>query len=216
MATETIGQRIRKRRKALNLTQKNLAKTLNDATHGSISQWESDTTSPSAKNLYDLSKALECDFVWLLNGGEESSVIPASFKSHKVPLIDYNQVRIWIDSKEQKNVTVLTHIMTSLKLSNKAFAIEIVGDSMEPEFKEGDVVIIDPDIQPTPGEFIVAIIPEWQATFRKYRELGQDSDEKMLFEIMPLNRDYTAMSNKKQQISIVGTMVEHRIFRRKR
>ncbi|KFA58929.1 hypothetical protein GAPWKB11_0818 [Gilliamella apicola] len=38
----------------------------------------------------------------------------------------------------------------------------------------------------------------------------------MQFELIPLNTDYTTMSTLTQQIRIVGTMVEHRIFRRKR
>ena len=157
MATETIGERIRRRRKALNLTQKDLAKSLQDASHGSISQWESDTTSPSAKNLFDLSIALECDFAWLLNGGEESNVVPASLKSFKVPLISYVQAGVWTESCELMDSTEFKYIMTSLELSDKAFALQIKGDSMEPEFKEGDVVIIDPAINPIPGEFVVAM-----------------------------------------------------------
>ncbi|OTP83223.1 LexA family protein [Gilliamella apicola] len=216
MATETIGQRIRRRRKTLNLTQKDLAKSLQDASHGSISQWESDITSPSAKNLFDLSIALECDFAWLLNGGEETNVVPASLKSFKVPLISYVQAGVWTESCELRDSTGFEYIMTSLELSDKAFALQIKGDSMEPEFKEGDVVIIDPAIKPIPGEFVVAMNGESEATFKKYRELGYDEHERMQFELIPLNSDYTTMSTLKQQIRIVGTMVEHRIFRRKR
>lgn len=216
MTIETIGQRIRKRRKALKLTQINLAKSLKDATHGSISQWESDITSPSAKNLFDLSKALECDFAWLLNGGEEVNVIPSVLKSFKVPLISYVQAGLWTESCELRDSTGFEYIMTSLELSNKAFALKIKGDSMEPEFKEGDVIIIDPFVKPTPGEFVVAMNGESEATFKKYRELGYDEHERMQFELIPLNSDYTTMSTLTQQIKIIGTMVEHRIFRRKR
>ena len=216
MSTETIGERIRRRRKALNLTQKNLAKSLQDASHGSISQWESDITSPSAKNLFDLSIALECDFAWLLNGGEESNVVPASLKSFKIPLISYVQAGACFESCKLKDLTGLEYIMTTLELSDKAFALTIKGDSMEPEFREGDIVIIDPSVEPTPGEFVVALKGESEVTFKKYRELGYDEHERMQFELIPLNPDYTIMSTLKQQIKIIGTMVEHRIFRRKR
>lgn len=216
MIIDTIGQRIRRRRKDLNLTQKALAKALNDATHGSISQWESDITSPSAKNLFDLSIALECDFAWLLNGGKESNVIPAILKSYKVPLISYVQAGVWTESCELRDSTGFEYVMTSLELSENAFALQIKGDSMEPEFKEGDVVIIDPAIIPNPGEFVVAMNGDSEATFKKYRELGYDEHERMQFELIPLNPDFNSMSTLKQQIRIIGTMVEHRIFRRKR
>ena len=212
----TIGSRIRKRRKELNLTQQQLSKSLNGVTAPAISQWESDITSPSSKNLFDLSTALGCDFAWLLNGGEESNVDLAALKSHKVPLINYIQAGMWTESCELRDSKSFEYMMTSLELSDYAFALEIKGDSMEPEFKEGDVIIVDPEIPPTPGEFVVAINGEAEATFKKYRELGYDEHERMQFELIPLNPDYTPMSTLKKQIKIVGTMVEHRIFRRKR
>ncbi|OTP93228.1 S24 family peptidase [Gilliamella apicola] len=212
MTTETIGQRIRRTRKALNLTQKDLAKTLTEATHGSISQWESDTTTPSAKNLYDLSIALECDFVWLLNGGKKSNIAPASLKSFKVPLINCSQVVLLNQPEKLDDLPNIEYLMTSLNVSKGSFAIRIDEDSMEPEFKQGDIVIIDPEIKPTPGEFVVAVKNKNEAAiFKKYRELGDNQ-----FELTPLNPDYRTDSTVDKQIKIVGTMVEHRIFRRKR
>lgn len=216
MPLNTIGSRIKHRRKELRLTQQQLAKAVKGVTHAAISQWESDINSPSAKNLFDLAIALDCDFAWLLNGGKESNVVPANLKSNKVPLLSYVQAGMWTESCELRDSTGFEYVMTSLELSNQAFALTIKGDSMEPEFKEGDVIIVDPAISPTPGEFVVAINGEAEATFKKYRELGYDEHERMQFELIPLNPDYTPMSTIKQQIRIVGTMVEHRIFRRKR
>lgn len=215
MTTETIGQRIRKRRKTLNLTQKDLAKALTDATHGSISQWESDTTTPSAKNLYDLSLALECDFIWLLNGGKETGIIPAALKSFKIPLLTYDQVTRWSETNDKNNLTVFDYIVTA-NVSKNTFALKITGDAMEPAFKEDDVVIIDPAVKPSPGEFVLAINKESEAMFKKYREIGYDEHGIMQFELIPLNSDYTKVSSLTQQIKIIGTMVEHRIYRRKR
>lgn len=216
MALETIGSRIKKRRKELKVTQKDVAKSMKGVTDAAISQWESDITSPSAKNLFDLSIALECDFAWLLNGGSESNVVPAKLNLRKVPLISYVQAGLWTESCELIDSTGFEYIMASSDLSDRAFALTIKGDSMEPEFKEGDIVIIDPNVLPLPGEFVVAMNGEEEATFKKYRELGHDEYERLQFELIPLNPDYTTMSSLKQQIRIVGTMVEHHIFRRKR
>ncbi|WP_392559324.1 LexA family protein [Orbus mooreae] len=216
MALETIGSRIKKRRKELKVTQKDVAKSMKGVTDAAISQWESDITSPSAKNLFDLSIALECDFAWLLNGGSESNVVPAKLNLHKVPLISYVQAGLWTESCELRDSTGFEYVMASSDLSDQAFALTIKGDSMEPEFKEGDIVIIDPNVLPLPGEFVVAMNGEEEATFKKYRELGHDEYERLQFELIPLNPDYTTMSSLKQQIRIVGTMIEHHIFRRKR
>lgn len=37
---------------------------------------------------------------------------------------------------------------------------------MEPDFKAGDVIIVDPEVEPTPGEFVVAKNGGAQATFK--------------------------------------------------
>ena len=50
----------------------------------------------------------------------------------------------------------------------------------------------------------------------KISPLEIDEYGRTQFELIPLNSDYPKMSSLKQQISIIGTMVEHRIYRRKR
>jgi hypothetical protein len=38
---------------------------------------------------------------------------------------------------------------------DKTFALKLCGDSMEPEFHEGEIVIIDPAVMPEAGDFVV-------------------------------------------------------------
>lgn len=211
-----LGQRIRARREQLGLTQEQIASQI-----GIKQQSYQAIESGSVKKpryLYEISLALKCDMAWLLSGKDKEvkNVKVINFEAYKVPLISYVQAGVWTGSCELRNSTGFEYIMTSLELSDKAFALQIKGDSMEPEFKEGDVVIIDPAVKPTPGEFVVAMNGESETTFKKYRELGYDEHERIQFELIPLNPDYTIMSTLKQQIRIIGTMVEHRIFRRKR
>lgn len=40
------------------------------------------------------------------------------------------------------------YIMTDTDMSEFSFALRIEGDSMEPDFKEGDIIIVDPDLEP--------------------------------------------------------------------
>ena len=211
-----LGQRIRARREELGLTQEQVAEQVG-IKQQSYQAIESGSVK-KPRHLYEISVTLKCDMAWLLSGKEKDviNVEKIEIHAHQVPLISYVQAGVWTESCELRDSTGFEYIMTSLELSNKAFALKIKGDSMEPEFKEGDVVIIDPAIKPFPGEFVVAVNGDEEATFKKYRELGYDEHERMQFELIPLNPDYTTMSTLKQQIRIIGTMVEHRIFRRKR
>lgn len=196
----------------MNLTQQDLAKKLKDVSHVAISQWESNTTKPNAENLYELSTLFGCDFGWLLKGIESESsnarLIP-KISSVQIPLLRYEDV-FEFDVTHPEIVTTVEFIMSDIKSSKITFALKLKGDSMEDAFLNGDIIIIDPMEKPEPGEFVLAIVGE-DVLFRKYRidNLGQ-------FSLQPLNSDYPVISSNDTEIQIVGIMVEHRIYRRKR
>jgi SOS-response transcriptional repressor LexA len=104
--------------------------------------------------------------------------------------------------------------MASNEYGPHTFALRIVGNSMEPEFMEGDLVFIDPDVTPRPGNYVVAKNHEEEATFKKYRPRGIDANGVEIFELVPLNPDYAVMRSDHQPIKIIGTMMEHTRYRR--
>ncbi|MEI4989899.1 LexA family protein [Aeromonas caviae] len=132
-------------------------------------------------------------------------------------MISYVQAGVWTETSEIRECDGnMVYITTDLDLGQRAFAIVIRGNSMEPEFTEGDLVLIDPDEPLHPGDFVVAKNGEEEATFKKYRPRGYGEDGKEIFELAPLNDDYPTMRSDRQHIQIIGTMVEHRRRRRRR
>jgi SOS-response transcriptional repressor LexA len=130
------------------------------------------------------------------------------------PIISYVQAGAWrdiVDSFPRGGAD--EYILANSSYGPHTFALRIVGNSMEPEFREGDVVVIDPDVRPDPGNFVVARNDEEAATFKKYRPRGI-IDGAEVFELVPLNPDYAVMRSDQQPIQIIGTMVEHTRFRR--
>lgn len=100
--------------------------------------------------------------------------------------------------------------------SRWAFFLEIKGDSMLPEFNEGDRVRIDPEIQPRPGDYVAAKNGKQEATFKKYRVRGIGEKGNEIFELVPLNDNYPVMRSDEHHMVVIGTMTEHRRkFRRK-
>jgi len=95
-------------------------------------------------------------------------------------------------------------------LSRWAFSLELEGESMMPDFRPGDRVIIDPDLAPNPGDFVVAKNGGEQATFKKYRPRGMDLNGNMVFELVPLNNDYATLRSDIDHLIVIGVMVEHR------
>jgi SOS-response transcriptional repressor LexA len=97
-----------------------------------------------------------------------------------------------------------------------AFFLEVDGDSMLPEFNEGDLVLIDPEVIPRPGDYVAARNSKREATFKKYRVRGISELGVEIFELVPLNEDYATIRSDEHSLVVIGTMVEHRrSFRRK-
>ncbi len=98
------------------------------------------------------------------------------------------------------------------------FALEIERESMIPEFQIGDHVVIDTGVAALPGDYVAAKVEgDKRISFRKYRPRGIDVEGQEQFELAPLNQDYaTIFANTRNPVRIIGTMVEHRRYRRQR
>lgn len=144
------------------------------------------------------------------------NVVPSDIGTSRIPLLTSIQAGAWKEIESQFQPSdAETWLITDCTISSHAFALRIVGNSMEPKFTAGDVVIIDPAVAPSPGDFVVARNGKQEATFKKYRPRGIDAQGNTVFELVPLNDDYPTMRSDQEHISILGVMMEHRQFRRK-
>ena len=147
---------------------------------------------------------------------ESSNVTPAPIGTRRVPLISYVQAGCWTEATDPATVgDGFEYLLTDLELSGSAFALQIEGESMLPQFRPGDRVIVDPEICPQPGDFVVAMNGGHEATFKKYRPRSVDQAGNTVFELVPLNEDFAPMRSDQTPIRIVGTMMEHRQYRRR-
>ncbi len=190
---------------------------------GAVTQWLDGTTkSLRADTAAALERATGYRAAWLVTGKgpklvDAQNVAPADLGALRIPLISYVQAGVWtgvVDNYAPGDADEF--LLTDLELSGSAFALEIKGDSMLPEFKPGDRVIIDPNVSPQPGDFVVAKNGEEEATFKKYRPRGINERGETVFELVPLNEDYPSMRSDVTPIRIVGTMVELRKYRKRR
>lgn len=134
----------------------------------------------------------------------------------RVPVISYVQAgspQEAIDSYELGGGS--EELVTELELGQYAFGLIVQGDSMAPEFKEGDRILIDPDVQPQPGDLVVARTNHGEVTFKKYRPRSINERGDDVFELVPLNEDYATIRSDQVPCTIVGTLVEHRRYRRR-
>jgi len=142
-------------------------------------------------------------------GSNAEFVMPSGVR--RVPVISYVQAGMWteiVNSFQPGDAN--EWLITSDTNSPNTFVLVVRGNSMEPDFKDGDLVVIDPSVRPRPGSFVVAKNGREEATFKKYRPRSVDVLGNDIFELIPLNEDYPTMRSSEQAIEIIGTMVEHR------
>lgn len=212
----SVGGEIRKRRKALKMTLEEMALQVGGDT-GNLSRLERGMQGYSDDMLHKIAHALGCSVADLFSGAEkESNVSHVPLGTKRIPLISCVQAGAMTEALDPYEVgDGADWILTDLDLSSNAFALRIKGESMLPEFKEGDTVIIDPHVEPIPGDFVVAKNGENEATFKKYRPRGLNEQGRQVFELIPLNEDYPPMRSDLSPIRIIGTMVEHRRYRKR-
>lgn len=176
-------------------------------------QWfYSDSSSPTAPTTTDSErKYVKLPDVAETQGKFDKNVIPASVGKRAVPVISAVQAGLLKEISEPYPPGAGFAVeYTDDNLSQWAFSLEIEGDSMLPEFRPGDRVIVDPEIAPNPGDFVVAKNGKEEATFKKYRPRGIGPDGNMIFELVPLNDDYPTMRSDIERLVVIGVMVEHR------
>ena len=212
---EDIGQEIRRRRERLGWTVTKLA-TLAGLSGPFVSRVERGKSYYSRKTITKIAGALGIPTQALYASGPQSNVEEAPLGWRRIPVLDYSEAARWttVDSIP-KDEGARESIMTDLEHPQSTFAMRLKGDSMEPRFHAGDVVVIDPTTKPEPGDFVAAIEGTGEATFRQYRSTGVNEHGEDGFELQPLNQLYAPVRSDRLQVTIIGVMVEHRQYRRR-
>lgn len=190
----------------------------------SVSDWLSGKSKTmEGENLLKASKFLNVNPNWLATGNgspsatnmknqnkELSNIIFRDLNLHKIPVLDYVQAGFWhevvYDGTTPHSYTYTDYMGTN---PEAIFSVIVQGESMEPEFKEGDMLIVDASISPKPGSYVIAQNGSYEATFKKYRVLSHDEYGRDIFELIPLNNDFPKLSSLTHEIRIIGVVIRH-------
>lgn len=227
----TIGKTIRKLRKEKGLTLNQLA-ILIESDVGNLSRLERDQQGYSDQMIGKIAGALNVPVAALFAEDEAElsmlmDLVNQSRKSSKP--FDENVMRVPMGTRP---IPVISSVQAGalrdmdcpyepgdgyaviytddMSLSRWTFSLEVDGDSMLPRFQHGDLLIVDPELSPNPGNFVVARNGTNQATFKKYRPRGMDENGNTVFELVPLNEDYPTMRSDTEKLIVLGVVVEHR------
>lgn len=196
-----FSERLKQLRAEFGFTQKELADKVNTS-KSSINMYERGEREPSLEMLKTFASLFQVDMNDLLG-----NLYSPPKKGVKIPV--FGQVIAGIPIEAIQDILDYEEISEEMASCGEYFALQIRGDSMEPKFSEGDVVIVrrQPDVDS--GDIAIVLVNGDEATIKKVRKRP---DGVML---IPSNPDYEPLFYNNQQIEelpvcILGKVVELR------
>lgn len=182
----SIHQLIREGRKRLGMSEQQFAIAVG-VSRGAVQQWEKPGgTVPRRCNQPQVAKTLGISVTELLSGG--TNVGARLVVRAEVPLVS---------EVEAGNYTVIDNfrpkgrfdtIPVSIEVKRHTYALRVHGDSMVSEvgdsFPEGSIIVIEPELAPLPGDYVIVLNAQGETTFKQLVKDGGD------FFLKPLNTRY--------------------------
>lgn len=174
-------------------------------TRGAVQQWERENgTAPKRTQQARVAAVLGLSTAQLIGG--EANVNAGPEVRGSVPIISAVQAgnyKMHVDNFHPGDGGE-ERIETTVPVKRHTFALRVSGDSMEPDFKEGSILIVEPEMEAQPGDFVIAKNGEEETTFKQLVRDGSD------WYLKPLNPRYPVKALGRSQILGVVRAVERR------
>lgn len=164
---------------------------------GAVTQWLSgDTKELKSDSAAGIQALTGFSAVWLATGkgprmaSDITNVSLGPNIGGSVPVLSSVQAgcfKEFVDNFHGADGSVET-IPTSVPVNRYTFALRVVGDSMAPEFHQGMVLIIEPELDALPGDFVIAKNGSEETTFKQLIKDGPDWYLKPLNERYPIKK----------------------------
>lgn len=200
----TTQERILEAFNATSLKQADLVR-MTGIDKSSISLYLSGKVTPKGDKLYKLAVALGVTPEWL--SGFNVPMHPQDKRTYKIPVL--GTVRAGYPTEAVENILDYEEITEEMAMTGEFFALKVKGDSMEPKFSEGDVVIVRKQSDVDNGDIAIMLVNGDEATIKKIQKF------KGGINLIPSNSSYEVItySNKEiieKPVVCLGKVVELR------
>lgn len=181
-----------------------------------INSWIKGTRTPEMENLRKIASVFGMSLDEFLREKPErdakaESLYPSP-KTKSVQLLSWGQAARRSESADSGDSLAAEYslagdrdggVLTTVNVGKNAFALQVKGDSMEPEFSDGCTIIVDPGKKAVHGSYVVVHVEDdEEATFK---ELIVDGSRKYL---KPVNNRYPLMEVKEKKVVVCGVVVQ--------
>lgn len=185
----SLGTQIKNARKLANMTQSDVADKLSISVQA-VSQWETNKTIPTFRNLQDLKKVIG---LTVDEGLSASSLLLHrhepfldSESSVRAPIVPWEKPEQWhnteLDFDNLNQWYPDDFLEVKWKPRGEVYALIVPNDILKPDFTRGDHIIIDTGRAPEKDDVVVAEV-NGLVTWGRYRLMGTDAHRAPIFEL---------------------------------
>lgn len=208
-----FSERLRKLRRERNLTQTELANSLN-VSNGTIAMWETEKRQPDLDMVSKIASFFNVSVDYLM--GREQKVdnnvagVQLERQTVRIPVYGTIPAGVPIEMIEDSYIEDYEDISADLlRGGNTYFALRVRGDSMLPKFESGDILILKQTEDCESGAYCAVSINHTECTFKKVIKKMNG------ITLMPLNPDFEPLffTNKEVAelpVTILGVVKEVR------
>lgn len=208
--TPAIANRLKFKRKQLQVNQSELA-AMSGVSQRQISTYELAKSEPRPDTLERLAKALGTTAEWLEFGDEESDIDILTEEHMKdaigsathVPILKWDLEII----KRIRIPFIRDMIPVPDVVSDESFALVVRGSGMSPDYPEGSVIVVDPNVELQSGSDVV-IEMAGEVDFKRYSV--EPSGRRFL---VPINPQFPAVAIDDDGFKVLGVVALQLIYR---
>lgn len=204
MSKLMLSEKIRKARRDADLSQTELSVRI-DVSLSSMQRIEDGTRTPDVFELKKIAEATGKNLSFFIDNHdfEIKNFATEQIPVVKVPVISWVSANRFGDAFDPFLPGEAEEWIFTSQKGNKLFALTVKSDCMEPEFVEGDRIIVNSEIVPNNGDYvIVRNNTKDEATFKQLKVYGN----KLI--LHPLNPKYKDIElDKSHNYVIVGKVV---------
>lgn len=203
-----IGKNIRYLRNKRNYSQEDLARALGYKSYTTITKWESGVSEPTLKMTNQIADFFKISVNDLCYKDLELDTIKP-FSKRGVTINVLGRVAAGIPIEAVEDIIDTEEITEDMARTGSFFGLQIHGNSMEPKFSEGDVVIVRQQNDAESGDIVIATVNGTDATCKRLMKYENG------IALLSTNSDYDPMFFSNQEIEekpvrIIGKVVELR------
>lgn len=202
-----LYENIKKYRKALGLTQTELAELVGYTDGSMITKIESGKVDISRSKVYEFAKVLQTTPVVLMGLDEEIENENKRPRGVRIPVLGRVAAGIPVDAIEE--IIDYEEISEEEAKQGEYFGLQIKGDSMYPRILDSDVVIVRRQTCANNGDVVIVLVNGNEGTCKQFYKYDDH------IELKPFNPMYQPMKFNKEEVDnlpvqIIGKVVELR------